>query len=121
MTEAEEIQEKLKSGLVLWAAAHDVRPVDFALKMKYAYSHAWSLLCGKLAFTPEALGRFVLGYGLENTAQLLKMAALPYGVTVEALAGPEDAAIVPVVKSRVNNVGRSKKDGRVSVSSFSKN
>ena len=89
-------ESKLKSGLVLWASAHEVKPVDFADKMGYAYATAWDLLRGKRPYTPEAFGRFALAYGTEAAKELMELAELPDGIDVEGIS-TEGSLIVPLV------------------------
>jgi hypothetical protein len=79
-------ESKLKSGLVLWADAHDIKPVTFAKTMQYAYATAWDLLRGKRPFTPEAFGRFVIAYGTKAAAELMELAKLPDGIDVSAIS-----------------------------------
>jgi len=98
MAEPTELEMKLKNGMVLWAAENEVKPVDFALKLKYAYAHAWDLLRGKRPFTQEAFGRFSIAYGTDAAARVLDLAKIANGVDVAALDGPKDADhVVPVV------------------------
>lgn len=92
-------ESKLKSGLVLWATEHDVKPVHFAEKMNYAYATAWDLLRGKRPFTPEAFGRFAIAYGTAAAAELMKLAELPDGVDVDPIS-TEGAYVVPAVTVR---------------------
>jgi len=89
-------ENKLKSGLVLWASAHDVKPVEFSQKLGYAYATAWDLLRGKRPFTPEAFGRFAIGYGTQAAAELMRLADLPDGVDVDPISDGE-GNIVPAV------------------------
>lgn len=102
MAEPTELEMKLKSGLVLWAADNEVRPVDFALKLKYSYAHAWDLLSGKRPFTQEAFGRFSIAYGIEAAARVLELAKIANGVDVDPLEAPKDAAYVVPVVTRKN-------------------
>ena len=87
-----ELETKLKSGLVLWAEEHEVKPADFAEKMNYVYAYAWGVLRGKREFTKESFGRFSVAYGMTAAIELLKLADLPEPVeSVGRLDGPEDA------------------------------
>jgi hypothetical protein len=90
-------EAKLKSGLVRWAAQHDIKPVQFSAQMGYAYATAWDLLRGKRPFTSEALGRFSIAYGTVAAAELLKLADIPDGVDVSPLGGVANGLIVPAV------------------------
>jgi len=100
---AEDLTEKdLKGALVQWAAENEVRPVDFAETMGYSDTHAWTLLRGEKHFTTEALGRFVLRYGLKETRKLFDALhrAQKAGVDVHGglTAGKEtDSYVVPTV------------------------
>lgn len=89
-------ENKLKSGLVLWADAHSIKPVDFAKTMGYAYATAWDLLRGKRPFTTEALGRFAVAYGWNAASELMKLADLPDGIDVNVIS-VDGGKIVPTV------------------------
>lgn len=94
-------EDKLKSGLVLWASEHEIKPVTFAEKMGYAYATAWDLLRGKRPFTPEALGRFAIAYGTAAAAELMKLAELPDGIEVDAIS-TLGGRVVPAVTINPN-------------------
>jgi hypothetical protein len=94
----EQIEQSLKSGLVLWAGKHDVTPKAFAMRMDYQYTTAWSILRGKNPFTVDAFGRFCLAYGLLAGTEVVELAKLveeKYDVT--ALGGLDEGAVVPLL------------------------
>lgn len=84
---------RLKQALRGWVKKHKVSITDFSEKMDYTYAHAWGILRGKLEFTTETFGRFILAYGLAAGQELMSMAGVP-----DEIKGPDaDAERIPVV------------------------
>ena len=48
-----------------------------AARMKFGYQRAWNLLNGKAPVTVEVLGRFLLAFGPDASADLLNLAGNP--------------------------------------------
>jgi hypothetical protein len=84
-------KSKLKTALNEWVKKHNLTIVMFSEKMGYTYTHAWSLLRGRVDFTTEVFGRFVFAYGIDAGQELMKLAGLPDGIQ-----GPEGADRIPV-------------------------
>jgi hypothetical protein len=85
---------RMKAALAKWVKKHNITIVSFSEKMEYTYTHAWGVLRGKLEFTTETFGRFVLAYGLNAGRELMVLAGYP-----DEIIDPQnlDAQKVPVV------------------------
>lgn len=88
----------LTAGLRAWAHKHEISPADLAAELGYDKVYAWTLLRGKGEVKEQALGKFVLAFGIEATKELLDLAAEL--VDFEFLPGPDDADAVPVATVR---------------------
>lgn len=84
----------LKTALNAWAEQNHVRPSAFARALGYTPAYGWSLLRGQAEVTPEMFGRFVLAYGTDAAAEVIKLA----GLQTTDLPRPAGAQVVPVVE-----------------------
>jgi hypothetical protein len=74
------LQEKtpeLKHALQIYCTRKMIDTATLAEILQCGYQHAWNLLNGKAPVTVETLGRFLLGFGAEESAALLKLAGSP--------------------------------------------
>ena len=84
--------EKLKAGLQAWTEEHEISINAFRKAMNYTYAHAWDLLRGRVIFSGDGFGRFVLAYGMQAGQELMELAGYP-----NALPRPAGAQAVPLV------------------------
>jgi hypothetical protein len=89
---AEFDNEKLKTGLRLWAKKNKIVIAGFQRTMGYTYAYSWDLLRGRGIFSVKVFGRFILAYGILAGQELMRLAGYP-----DALPMPEGAQAVPLV------------------------
>jgi hypothetical protein len=66
-----------KAALIQWAHNNQVGTSDFAFKMGYTYSYAWSLLRGNAEVKPELIGRMAIAFGAESVKEIVAVMPAP--------------------------------------------